>query len=397
MSSDTKLVGSSTTKYTCIDKSKRCTDFWCTVNCNHDPPNCPERFCEAADVPPGNKTATVESPYCTANVSMYPGYSGNYSHAKGDVVVANVMLPTPLGGSSFGTQFNMSFTGLVPNAAGGFHIHKGVTCDKAGGHYMMKSDPYKGMQYPVSDAWGTSQGSAIVHKMHTLTKINGHAVVLHEPGGRRYACGTLKCHGLQGDKGSRRRRRRKTSKGGKRGKGKLRQKLQWANLDAATYNNADMKAVAECAYSRMLSDAASITTPFCRFLGTNMPVYADGVQCTSEVSVDLILAQNTKSGQYQKLSITFNLDLEESNEELAKVQNSINTIDTTQAYIAAFDAVSREATGTSGVVAPTNSGLTADSAVYSTPSGSSNALSNAMPSVQSILCLLFGLCVFMAQ
>jgi outer membrane biosynthesis protein TonB len=45
-------------RYTCIDPWKRCTDNWCTANCNHNPRYCPKSYCRA--VPRPTKAPTKE-------------------------------------------------------------------------------------------------------------------------------------------------------------------------------------------------------------------------------------------------------------------------------------------------------------------------------------------------
>jgi hypothetical protein len=46
---DLSIVGCAgfdcTQRYVCIDKYKRCTDNWCTVNCNHGAAFCPKSYC----------------------------------------------------------------------------------------------------------------------------------------------------------------------------------------------------------------------------------------------------------------------------------------------------------------------------------------------------------------
>merc|ERR1719387_3398953 len=49
--------------YKCVDRWKRCTDFWCNANCNHKPRFCPPSYCRgiAAPVPPpAPKPAVIE-------------------------------------------------------------------------------------------------------------------------------------------------------------------------------------------------------------------------------------------------------------------------------------------------------------------------------------------------
>merc|ERR1719353_1816765 len=35
----------------CIDRWRRCTDWWCTVNCGHKPSYCPKSYCRGAAKP----------------------------------------------------------------------------------------------------------------------------------------------------------------------------------------------------------------------------------------------------------------------------------------------------------------------------------------------------------
>jgi hypothetical protein len=38
--------------YKCIDRWRRCTDFWCNANCNHRPRYCPPSYCRGIAAPP---------------------------------------------------------------------------------------------------------------------------------------------------------------------------------------------------------------------------------------------------------------------------------------------------------------------------------------------------------
>jgi len=59
-------------RYKCIDRWKRCTDFWCDANCNHVPKYCPASYCRGSPVPtpaprppPPNPTpAPTPAPTC---------------------------------------------------------------------------------------------------------------------------------------------------------------------------------------------------------------------------------------------------------------------------------------------------------------------------------------------
>ena len=60
-----------------------------------------------------------------ASFTPYPGYTGSLS-VNGTMVVQDTLSGIRL----FGTLF-----GLEENTMGGVHIHTGVTCASAGGHY----------------------------------------------------------------------------------------------------------------------------------------------------------------------------------------------------------------------------------------------------------------------
>lgn len=49
-------------RYTCIDKWKRCTNFWCDANCNHVPKYCPASFCRVIRPPPSPPPAADPNP-----------------------------------------------------------------------------------------------------------------------------------------------------------------------------------------------------------------------------------------------------------------------------------------------------------------------------------------------
>jgi len=47
-------------RYICIDKWKRCTDNWCTVNCNHKASFCPPTYCRGTPAAPAPTRAPTE-------------------------------------------------------------------------------------------------------------------------------------------------------------------------------------------------------------------------------------------------------------------------------------------------------------------------------------------------
>jgi len=49
-------------RFICIDKWKRCTDNWCTVNCNHGPSFCPPTYCRGTPAAPAPTSAPTDFP-----------------------------------------------------------------------------------------------------------------------------------------------------------------------------------------------------------------------------------------------------------------------------------------------------------------------------------------------
>jgi Cu/Zn superoxide dismutase len=73
-----------------------------------------------------------------ANITSYPGYSGNYRSVGGLVVVED---------TDSGIKITGTLTGVEASVTGGIHIHEGVSCassSEPGGHYYpgMSSDPW---------------------------------------------------------------------------------------------------------------------------------------------------------------------------------------------------------------------------------------------------------------
>merc|ERR1711865_475525 len=54
-------------RFICIDKWKRCTDNWCTVNCNHGPSFCPPTYCRGTPAAPAPTDAPTDVPIPTPN------------------------------------------------------------------------------------------------------------------------------------------------------------------------------------------------------------------------------------------------------------------------------------------------------------------------------------------
>merc|ERR1712166_883570 len=49
-------------RFICIDKWKRCTDNWCTVNCNHGASFCPPTYCRGTPAAPAPTSAPTDKP-----------------------------------------------------------------------------------------------------------------------------------------------------------------------------------------------------------------------------------------------------------------------------------------------------------------------------------------------
>jgi len=81
----------------------------------------------------------------------------------------------------------------IPGACG-FHIHVGTDCstDSAGAHYFAASipDPWGKVHYHVQDGKSNHDGLAVTTGL-SADQINGHAVIVHDSGGKKVACGIL--------------------------------------------------------------------------------------------------------------------------------------------------------------------------------------------------------------
>merc|ERR1711934_1321581 len=79
-------------KFKCIDRWRRCTDQWCTVNCNHRPAYCPPGFCRGVAVappvpppPPPTPPPVDKDPKClTGLMGVY--YSSSTQRGDGESV-----------------------------------------------------------------------------------------------------------------------------------------------------------------------------------------------------------------------------------------------------------------------------------------------------------------------
>jgi len=79
-------------RFTCIDRWRRCTDAWCTVNCNHNPSYCPRSFCRAAAVappvpppPPPLPKPKTEDPKCLSGI-MGVYYASSTKRGDGESI-----------------------------------------------------------------------------------------------------------------------------------------------------------------------------------------------------------------------------------------------------------------------------------------------------------------------
>jgi len=62
-------------RYTCIDKWKRCTNFWCDANCNHVPKYCPKSFCRVKPSAPAPAPVQTPAPCPAAAKMQAPVYT----------------------------------------------------------------------------------------------------------------------------------------------------------------------------------------------------------------------------------------------------------------------------------------------------------------------------------
>jgi len=124
----------------------------------------------------------------TSVLSSYPDYSGTL------IVSGSTAVAETLDGSLL---LNYVLEGLESDISGGIHIHSGTTClvaDMVSGHHYdtdaLSSDPWSTTY--TSDEDGVSYGSFTIDTGYdTITENLGHAVVVHESGGDRAACGLL--------------------------------------------------------------------------------------------------------------------------------------------------------------------------------------------------------------
>ena len=127
---------------------------------------------------------------------------GPYPGTLGDVSGTFVL-------SSAANSDELTVTGLIgglePMVIGGWHIHEGFTCDnaiKVGGHFYsgLPIDPWNVSHYSKTAWQSNMKGTAVVNgfvvdgfsAQPTMTRaVAGRALVVHEPSGKRIACGII--------------------------------------------------------------------------------------------------------------------------------------------------------------------------------------------------------------
>jgi len=135
-------------------------------------------------------------PLRTMEFAAYPGYTGNLA-VTGTVAIGSV--------HHSGTQvlfFDLAGTdpactsgvqSATQNGCG-IHVHEGMSCDAAGGHYYnsdtLTTDPWLAIVYK------TVGGAAVGQNVHvttgvTLADTNGRTFVVHDVDGGRVACASL--------------------------------------------------------------------------------------------------------------------------------------------------------------------------------------------------------------
>eukprot|EP00927_Polykrikos_kofoidii_P071513 TRINITY_DN67777_c0_g1_i1.p1 TRINITY_DN67777_c0_g1~~TRINITY_DN67777_c0_g1_i1.p1 ORF type:complete len:389 (+),score=31.57 TRINITY_DN67777_c0_g1_i1:46-1167(+) len=135
-------------------------------------------------------------------VESYPGYAGVLNVTGVPVVVETRAGPTgdpeqvirySLAGVDQNCGLAFSSEPLAPNGCG-IHIHEGVDCASAGGHFWNKllhpADPWKTVRY-TAEGTRSSGTTPSVHTGLSEADLAGRTVVIHDASGARVACAVL--------------------------------------------------------------------------------------------------------------------------------------------------------------------------------------------------------------
>jgi len=143
---------------------------------------------QTAVVPVQGKGGTK---FLSACFEKYPDYDGDIDASDGSKVIIKF-------NKAGGMNFKFRGKGIEKNIAGGVHIHDGMTCDRhadVGNHYWDNKDgtivdPWKDVVYNT-DSNGMSNDNYKLDSGYDLEINSGHAVVVHDEGGKRIGCGVL--------------------------------------------------------------------------------------------------------------------------------------------------------------------------------------------------------------
>jgi len=137
-------------------------------------------------------------------LAPYPGYTGDLS-ISGGVIIHSV--PAPDGGDSHMQQVSVTIDGADPRCTApnfveyanscGVHLHEGMTCDDAGGHWyntdLIMEDPWAKVSYVYgtnpSNTGSSTAVSQAVYIGYAPEDFPGKTFVVHDYEGSRVACG----------------------------------------------------------------------------------------------------------------------------------------------------------------------------------------------------------------
>ncbi|KAJ1628321.1 hypothetical protein T492DRAFT_908569 [Pavlovales sp. CCMP2436] len=133
--------------------------------------------------------ATTGGVSAAATLGTYPGYEGPIS-VSGTVSFEEVEA------ASGSIRLSGTLGGLPANSTVQYHVHEGISCGSAGGHFYAtgEADPWDGLSTPTDSA-----GSALV--MHDAVGFSlggdamdvlGRAFVVHDADGTRVGCGVIR-------------------------------------------------------------------------------------------------------------------------------------------------------------------------------------------------------------
>jgi len=120
--------------------------------------------------------------------AKYPNYTGSLT-VTGSVLIGQAGMDTVLWYKFSGLDSTCTGTGNGKNNSCGVHIHAGMTCTEAGGHfYSATEDPWATVIYTASSGEGKN---VVVKTGKTQMDNKGRAFVVHDVDGVRVACAIL--------------------------------------------------------------------------------------------------------------------------------------------------------------------------------------------------------------